>query len=371
VKAEAERDLSESSLALASDIVGGLGTWSRDLGTGKTTWSDSLFDLLGIPKGTPPSGQEFIELVHPDDRRGVEDRLKRIDSLSEVQVNDFRVVRPADGRVCWVESRFRVVRSPSGEAQHLVGVMYDVSRYKSLEQELERRVVARTRQLASANEELEAFTYSASHDLRAPLRGIDGFAKVLAEDYGDRLDDEGLHHVERIRKAANRLSELIDGFLLLSKTTSEALNVERVNLSQLAHLVVNDLRERSPEREANVTIAPDLVVSADKSLLRIVLENLIGNAFKFTVDAPVQVEVGAQQFDDETAFYVRDNGVGFDMRYSQKLFIPFQRLHDSVIEGSGVGLATVQRIVNKHGGRVWAESKPGEGATFYFSLNSH
>lgn len=369
-RAEEARDVSEGSLKLASEIVGGLGTWSSDLRSRSTTWSDSLRHLLGVPSDSPASVEAFMKLIHPDDLPVAEKRMDSLDSLGNIQVDEFRVVRP-DGQVCWVESRYRILRGKSGRAERLIGVIYDVSRHKSVEQELERRVAARTRELTAVNEELEAFTYSASHDLRAPLRALDGFATALVDDYGSRLDSQALHYVDRIRGATRRMSELIDGLLLLSTSTRGGLNVERVNLSRLAESVVEDLRQGRPVRNIKVDIAPDLLANGDKRLLRIMLENLIGNSFKFTANnEKARVEVGEFVKSGESTFYVRDNGVGFDARYADKLFFPFQRLHRQGFEGSGIGLAIVHRVVNRHGGRIWAESKAGNGATFYFKIPS-
>lgn len=369
-QAEAARDLSEGSLRLASEVVGGLGIWSWDVTKGTTTWSESLRNLLGVPKHTPSSAEAFMERVHPQDRASLEASLQDVHAIPGNRVREFRIVRP-DGQVCWVESRYRAIQDADGRTEQMIGVLYDVSSHKSLEQELEKRVEMRTRQLTTANGELEAFTYSASHDLRAPLRGLDGFAQVLLDDYGEQLDENGLHYVKRIRAAAQRMGELIDCLLLLSQVTREKLRWETVDMTRLAQSVVQELRERSPEREISVDIAPDLVARGDEQLLRVVLENLIGNSWKFTIPRhqPI-IEVGAQKQGEETIYFVQDNGVGFDMNYSDKLFTPFQRLHSDRFEGSGIGLATVQRIIQRHDGRIWAEGEPTKGASFYFALGT-
>lgn len=367
-KAEAARQLSEGSLELASEVVGGLGTWSLDRQSGTVTWSDSLRALLGVPAEEPASVESFLRLVHPEDRAGVTKRPSDLDQLTNLRVSEFRIVRP-DGNVCWIETRYRILRDDSGR-ERLIGVIYDVTGHKSVEHELERRVAARTRDLTAVNEELEAFTYSASHDLRAPVRAVDGFATALVEDYGPEFGSEARHYVERIRGAARKMSELIDGLLLLSTSTRGDLDVGPVNLSQLADEVVEDLRQHSPDREVDVHVAPGLATLGDRALLRIMLENLLGNAFKFTaeVESP-QIQIGSRTVGDETVFFVRDNGVGFDMQHAGRLFGPFQRLHDKGFEGSGIGLAIVQRVILRHGGRIWAESEPGRGATFYFAIN--
>ena len=225
-------------------------------------------------------------------------------------------------------------------------------------------------QLEAANKELEAFSYSVSHDLRAPLRSLDGFSQALLEDYHDRLDDTGRDFLQRVRAASQRMATLIDDLLSLSRVTRGELQVREVDLSALAGAAAAELQKSDPEREVSFTIAPDLVVRADPGLLRIVLQNLLANAWKFTGKCPrARVEVGSMAHDGRRAFFVRDDGAGFDMAYAAKLFGAFQRLHASdEFPGSGIGLATVQRIIHRHGGQVWAEGTPGRGATFYFTL---
>ncbi len=234
---------------------------------------------------------------------------------------------------------------------------------------LEELVEERTNALRVANRELEAFSYSVSHDLRAPLRTLDGFSQALVEDYGGQLTGDGEDYLRRIRAASQRMAQLIDDLLLLSRLSRSEMRRDRIDLSPLAEEVVEHLREGEPEREVAVTIEPGLIADADARLVRVLLQNLIGNAWKFTSkqeNAAIEV---ARANGDATTFCVRDDGVGFDMAYADKLFGAFQRLHSSNdFEGTGVGLATVQRIVSRHGGRAWAESEPGAGATFYFTL---
>jgi light-regulated signal transduction histidine kinase (bacteriophytochrome) len=224
--------------------------------------------------------------------------------------------------------------------------------------------------LESAVRELEAFSYSVSHDLRAPLRTISAFTQALAEDLRYQLDDKATDHLRRVLAAAARMNELIDALLELSRISRAALGKHKVDITQVAHAVVDEVRRRDVSRRLSATIAPDLVAQADGRLVRILFDNLIGNAWKFTTkqEAP-HVEVGAEQRDGETVFFVRDNGAGFDMAYAERLFTPFQRLHsDREYAGTGIGLATVRRIIERHGGRIWADSAPGAGATFFFTL---
>ena len=306
-----------------------------------------------------------------------------------------------------------------GSTGGVVGVMLDISDRKAAEAqirhlnaELEARVVERTAQLVAANQELEAFSYSVSHDLRAPLRSIEGFSHVLMEEYRERLDETGQGYLQRVRANSQRMGSLIDDMLKLSRLARSEMHREPVNLAQLAHLPQRQIdrpagREEAAGRlgalfgrvvveqrgklvearqiglgvpgivdrvggveEVGVSIAPSLLVEADANFMRIALENLIGNAWKFTgKKAQARIDVGAAEENGEPVYFVRDNGVGFDMSYVHKLFVPFERLHDlSEFEGTGIGLTIVRRVINRHGGRVWAESKVGEGTTIYFTL---
>ncbi|MBI4786162.1 MAG: PAS domain S-box protein [Chloroflexi bacterium] len=239
-------------------------------------------------------------------------------------------------------------------------------------QKLNRELKDRVDELATVNQELEAFSYSVSHDLRAPLRGIAGFSQALVEDYHDVLDEQGKDYTRRIHAATRRLTQLIDDLLTLSRVTRSEMNRETmIAISDLASSIVAQLRTLHSGRQVDVLIAPHLVTRGDQRLLRVALENLIGNAWKFTSKVPhARIEFGsAGKEDGRTIYFVRDNGAGFDMSYAGKLFGPFQRLHSSnEFPGTGIGLATVQRIVHRHGGRVWAEGAVGQGATFYFTL---
>jgi signal transduction histidine kinase len=236
--------------------------------------------------------------------------------------------------------------------------------------ELEARVETRTRDLATANKELEAFSYSVSHDLRAPLRAIDGFSKALQSDYGAQLDERARHYLERVRSGTQRMSGLIDDLLGLARLSRRELVRQRVDVSEVARRVAAELSRQHPSRAVRVEIHDGLSAEADSQLLTIVLENLMGNAWKFTGKRDdALIEVGSKADGRVAPFYVRDNGAGFDMTYADKLFGAFQRLHgDEDFEGTGIGLATVQRIVARHGGQIWAEGEVGKGATFYFTL---
>jgi PAS domain S-box-containing protein len=249
----------------------------------------------------------------------------------------------------------------------------DITERKEFEeaiQQLNSDLEQRAAQQEASNKELESFSYSVSHDLRAPLRSIDGFSQALLEDYGSQLPKEALGYLKRVRAAAQRMAELIDDLLNLSRVTRASLNPRFINLSQLAQEVIAGLEEQNPQRKVQVSIMPDLMVTADPHLMRIVLDNLLSNAFKFTTRRdPALIEFGQLSKAAERTFFVRDNGVGFNMAYVDKLFGVFQRLHSaSDYPGTGVGLATVQRIIKIHGGRIWPESTEGRGTTFFFTL---
>jgi two-component system, sensor histidine kinase and response regulator len=224
--------------------------------------------------------------------------------------------------------------------------------------------------LEAANRELEAFSYSVSHDLRAPLRAIEGFSRNLMEDAGDKLDEASRELLERMIAASRRMKQLIDDLLDLSRINRTELHRENVDLSALAESVITDLREREPARRVQTVVAPGLHVQGDPRLLRVALENLLGNAWKFTSKKEnALIEVGTIAGAGSSTIFIRDNGAGFDMTYAQRLFGAFQRLHStSEFPGTGIGLATVQRVMHRHGGRIWAEGEPGVGATFYLTL---
>jgi PAS domain S-box-containing protein len=241
---------------------------------------------------------------------------------------------------------------------------------RSLNEELEQRVLQRTSQLEAVNRELESFAYTVSHDLRAPLRNILGFSSILSEDHADKLETNARDYLNRIQGNCKRMEQLIDAILRLSRFSRIQIKYEIVNMSEMAAEIIEHLKRENPDRKVDVSIMSGMVVKGDAVLLRAALENLLGNAWKFTSHKEdAQIEFGVRTFDNEPVFYVQDNGAGFDMAYAEKLFGAFQRLHrDEEFPGIGIGLATVQRIINRHGGSIWAQGAVDKGATFYFKL---
>lgn len=319
----------------------------------------------------------YAALVHPDDYDRV---VREVGAYSDAGVpcfeQDYRIVRD-DGEVRWLYDFTVVARDATGRITHYEGYVLDVTARKRAEAELQRYrehledlVAARTLKLESLNRELEAFCYSVSHDLRAPLRSIDGFSQILLEDYAAGLDTRGRQHLGRIRAASQRMGQLIDDLLNLSRVSRGELRMQRVDLSALAQKVIDLLRESAPERDVEFVIEEGVIADGDPRLLRVVLENLFGNAWKFTSKHPrARIEFGRTERQGRLVYFVRDDGAGFDMAYLDKLFGAFQRLHSpSEFEGTGIGLATVQRIIHRHGGRIWAEGAVEQGATFYFTL---
>jgi PAS domain S-box-containing protein len=259
------------------------------------------------------------------------------------------------------------VASAAMDITERVKTEHELEQYR---EHLEELVEQRTDELTRVNKELEAFSYSVSHDLRAPLRSIDGFSQVLIEDYFDKLDVDGKDYLQRVRQGAQRMAQLIDDMLKLSRLTRSQLKHEDVNLSEIVTEIATILQKETPERAAQFHITPNLFAYGDEGLLTVVLDNLISNAWKYTSKKPgTIIEFGARADDKETIYWVKDNGAGFNMAYVDKLFGAFQRLHHiHEFEGSGIGLATVARIIHRHGGSVWAEGKENKGATFYFTL---
>lgn len=293
--------------------------------------------------------------------REVDALVQALRCYDEVSSVDEESIHPESSEVAELIASFKSLTAARNAATQEI---------LELNAELEERVRDRTAQLTAANQELDAFAYSVSHDLRAPLRGIDGFSLALVEDFGDTLSAEGKDYLRRIRAGCMRMGTLIDDLLYLSRLARNELRRDAVDLSLMARQVAAELQQLEPSRQVDWVIAPQLMTVADPALLRAVLDNLLGNAWKFTSkQAQARIEFGGFLQGDEQVYFVKDNGAGFDMLYADKLFNAFQRLHKvEEYEGTGIGLATVQRVITRHGGRVWAHGEIGQGAIFFFSF---
>ncbi|UJS18355.1 MAG: PAS domain S-box protein [Candidatus Jettenia sp.] len=283
------------------------------------------------------------------------------------------VNKKKNGELYWESVSISPIKKADGTIAHFVAIKEDITEQKQFENELRKQrdqLEYLTTQLTAANKELEAFCYSVSHDLRAPLRGIDGFSKALIEDYTDTLDEQGKNYLHRIRVASQRMGQLINDLLNLSRITRSEMRRKEVDLSAMVKTLALELREKQPERRIEFIVADELIANGDPQLLRIAMENLLNNAWKFTKTCMhAKIEFGFTRRNGNLVYFIRDNGAGFDMAYIDKLFAAFQRLHSSSeFEGTGIGLATVQRIIHRHGGQIWAEGEVNKGATFYFTL---
>ncbi|CAG0967750.1 partial Phytochrome-like protein cph1, partial [Gammaproteobacteria bacterium] len=321
-------------------------------------------------------GQSFEPFVHPDDLASCRAILKRVVVNGE-KVSGFEYrVQHKNGIWYWHSSNASAIYDAGGRIVSFLGIARNITERKHAEEEikklnaeLEQRVADRTAQLEAANKELDAFAYSVSHDLRAPLRHIDGFLDLLKNRLPN-LDEKSLHYMTNISSSATRMGTLIDDLLSFSRMGRQEMSNTRVDLASLVREVIRELEPDAQNRSIHWHIADLPTVTGDRAMLRVVLVNFLSNALKFTqLRQQAEIEIGCQSQETETIIFVRDNGVGFDPRYADKLFGVFQRLHRAdEFEGTGIGLANVQRIINRHGGRIWAEGAVNQGATFYFSL---
>jgi len=318
---------------------------------------------------------ELLNLINSDDLEKVKSTFRAVDRSSPNKL-EFRC-QHADGHNMWLESIGNPLLDDEGKIIGAIFAIRDITERKKAEKELkkyheqlEKMVEARTAELEAINKELESFSFSVSHDLRAPLRRIDGFSQALLEDHEDKLDPQGKDYLNRVRLSAQRMAELIDDMLKLSRLTRSEMHREKVDLSEMADTIAKELQNTQPERQVEFLIEDGAIVNGDARLLRATLENLFNNAWKFTSKHPsARIEFGITEYNGKPVYFVKDDGSGFDMKDVDKLFKPFQRLHTSdEFAGSGIGLATVQRIIHRHGGLVWAEGELEKGATFYFTI---
>jgi PAS domain S-box-containing protein len=321
---------------------------------------------------------KFSEIIHPDD---VKANMALLERMLAGQISDFVVenrYRRKNGEAIWVRKSIALVRKANGDPQWYIALVENISNRKQAEAQLqqlnadlERRVLERTAALTTANRELDSFVYAVSHDLRAPLRAMSGFSEALLDDYARQLPDTAKDYLQHIRLASQKMSGLIDGLLNLSRCIRRELHQDTVYISAVAEQVLAELQHNDPERQVSITIEAGLQVRADARMLEAVMRNLLSNAWKYTAyTAAANIRVYSQNQDGRIYVCVADNGAGFDMANAQHLFQPFQRLHsEEEFAGLGIGLATVQRIIDRHGGVIDGQGEPGKGAVFRFSLN--
>lgn len=309
-------------------------------------------------------GAGLASFVTPDDRDACHIHLRNVTS-EEARKLEFGF-RRSDNTTIRVQLHTTKIGGGSEEGEEVRVALTDITVRSQLEDLLRQRAD----ELSAANKELESFSYSVSHDLNAPLRTMRSFCGIIQEDYGEQLDEMGRMYLDRIDAAAGRMSDLIKDMLLLSRITRQELVRRDLNLYDIASEIISELRSLEPDRQVEIIMNRDLIVNADRRLIKVALSNLIGNAWKYTSKQEnARIEIGAVETDKGREICVRDNGVGFDPRYSKDLFVPFRRLHSTGdFEGTGIGLAVVQRVIDKHGGQIRAESEPGEGSAFYFTL---
>jgi PAS domain S-box-containing protein len=380
----AEQALQESEEGLReAQRIAGIGSWELDLLTGSLRWSEGLSRIMGRdPSLPPPSFADFLSCAHPDDRKTLEDSIQELSHTGKPAHLEYRIIR-ADGELRSVEARGRRYEDSQGLPIRLAGTVHDITERKRVQDELREHqehlevlVDNRTQQLANANEklklangEMEAFSYSVSHDLRVPLRAIDGFSHALLEDYGDKLDADGARLLNVVHDNTAKMGRLIDDILSFSRVGRAELTEGVVDMAASVQSVLTDLEPTLRNRTVRFRVGALPSAQGDATMMQRVWANLIENAVKYSGKKPeADIEIGAEAQDKETIYYVKDNGAGFDMQYADKLFGVFQRLHTSEFNGTGIGLAIVKRIVTRHSGRVWAEGRPNEGAAFYFAL---
>jgi PAS domain S-box-containing protein len=355
---------SEQRLNLVLDSAN-MGIWELNLTNDTSVRSLKHDQIFGYQSLQSEWGAEiFLAHVVPEDRNLVKKQFEEAFLTSKLYL-ECRIGWP-DKSVHWINALGTAFRDGNGKPVMMKGTVQDITDRKRAEEEIQRT----NRELSAANKELEAFSYSVSHDLRTPLRSIDGFSQALLEDYADKLDATAQEHLQRVRLAAQRMAALIDDMLNLSRVTRCELHREKLDLSAMANLIAADLQEAEPARQVEFVIESGLTVVGDAQLLRAAMENLLRNSWKYTSAHPTaRIEFGRGEKNEKHPFIVRDDGAGFDPRYADRLFGAFQRLHTAKeFPGTGVGLATVQRIIHRHGGEIWAEGAVEKGATFYFTL---
>jgi PAS domain S-box-containing protein len=357
--------------------VAHLGTWEWDIREPTAVWSEELYRIYGLtPETYTPSYEAYLQMVHPDDRQRVIDATNRVFHEHVSYSHDERIFRP-DGSMRYLHTWAHPVLDENGTLVRLVGVCQDITDQKEAETQvrelnldLERRVAERTRTIEQSLRDVEAFNAMVSHDLRAPLQVIAMGNQLIARELGEALPPRVGEVLARVQRSVAYMTQLVTDLLALAQVGSAPLMRSEVDLTALAAEILGNMRRLSPEREALVEIAPGLLCRADPVLLRSAMENLLGNAWKYSEKVvPACIDVGGVEVDGRTHFFVRDNGAGFDAPDASEVFKPFKRFHKaSEFAGTGVGLAIVQRIIERHEGEIQAQGAPGQGATFTFHL---
>jgi PAS domain S-box-containing protein len=352
-----------------------LGSWELHLTDNKLIWSDEVYRIFGFqPNEFEASYEAFLEAVHPEDREEVNEAyISSINDHRDHYEIEHRVVQKRSGKILYVHEKCEHVRDESGKIVRSIGMVHDITVRKQKRMEIERlnaELETRYREMEDLNKELEAFNYTIAHDLRKPLTVISGYSQSLEDLLGDRLDQQSIDYLKKITNSTINMSQLIDALLDFSRLAHAELKSGKVNLSDVANLAIADLKSAEPDRKVTFRVMENMEANVDIVLIKAVLVNLLGNAWKFTAkQKEALIEFEMKESDGKNIFFIRDNGVGFSMEEAQNLFAPFQRLLGiESITGFGVGLATVERIIHRHGGQIWAEGIPGKGATFYFSF---
>ncbi len=362
---------SEGRLRLALDAAD-LGTWDLDTTTGIAVHSLRHDQIFGYQELQPEWSLEIaLQHILPEDRPIALEAHAHAEKTGEMSF-EARVRWP-DGSIHWINARGRVHYDSKGGPVRVIGVVGDITERKRAEEDIKKlneELIRNVRELEASNKELEAFVYSVAHDLRAPLRSVSGFSEILLEGYSDKVDEKGKEYLTLTIQNAEQMSKIIDDLLHLSRISRHEIHKEDVDMSRILKSLVAELHADQPGRRVVVDIKQGMIASADAGLIKVALSNLLGNAWKFTSrTAHARIECGTLDQEGKTVYYVKDNGAGFDQRFAERVFLPFHRLHtEQEFEGTGVGLAIVERVIRRHGGKIWAEGRKNEGATFFFTL---
>ncbi|MFN3402726.1 MAG: PAS domain-containing protein [Cytophagaceae bacterium] len=361
-----DKIIKSEALLLETQEIGNIGSYEWNIKEDNSYISPQTARIFGYEYSPKDNFKEFMERVHPDDREKVENDLYESFQTGKPFASEYRIFRKDDNQLRYVWAKGKISFDRDNKPERLLGSIIDITERKLIEENLKQKQAL----LEASNKELEAFCYTISHDLRSPLRAIDGFGRKLSSNYEHQMDSEGKRLLGIVRNNAQKMGNMIDSLLEFSRLNRKEISKKNINTSEVVMQVIAACNEQHPENKASIVVSDLLNVPGDKDLLYQVWQNLISNAIKFTSKTVnPKIEIGCRQEFGTVIYFVKDNGAGFEMEYKDKLFGVFQRLHSSEeFSGTGVGLATVQRIIHRHGGSVWAEGQPDKGATFYFSL---